>query len=194
MLKKFSYTAAVVALSASTALAGSMAEPTPEPTIAYTPAPAATPDWTGAYFGGEIGYIDVGSSAVGVEGDGLIGGLVAGYDFDMGNWVAGVGVDYDWADVDLGGGLTLENVLRVKARGGYKMGSGLVYATAGYANADTNTLGSSDGWVAGIGYEHQVTSSFNLGAEALYHQFDDFNGSGVDVDATTLQLRGTFRF
>ncbi|MCI2395090.1 outer membrane beta-barrel protein [Aliiroseovarius sediminis] len=194
MLKKFSYAAAAVALTTTTALAGSMDAPVEEPVVTYAAVPAATPDWTGGYVGGEIGYVDVGSSPAGLEGDGLLGGLVAGYDFDMGNWVAGVGVDYDWADVDLGGGVSLDSVLRVKARGGYKMGSGLLYATAGYANADTNTLGSSDGWVAGAGYEHQVSSSFNVGIEALYHEFSDFNGSGVDVDATTVQLRGTYRF
>lgn len=194
MLKTLRYTTAIVAMSASAALAGSMAEPAPEPTIAYAPAPSATPDWTGGYVGAQIGFADVGTTAAGVEGDGVIGGLTAGYDFDMGNWVAGVGIDYDWADVDLAGAATLENVLRVKARGGYKMGDGLLYATAGYANAYTDTLGDSDGYFVGAGYEQRVTSSFNVGAEVLYHEFADFNGSGIDVDATTIQLRGTFRF
>ncbi|UWQ13586.1 porin family protein [Aliiroseovarius sp. M344] len=194
MLKKLSFAAAAVALSASSAFAGSLTEATPEPTIAYSAAPAATPDWTGAYVGAQIGYADVGTSAAGIEGNGVIGGLTAGYDFDMGNWVAGVGIDYDWAGVDLAGAATLENVLRVKARGGYKMGDGLLYATAGYANAYTDTLGDSDGYFVGAGYEQRVTSSFNLGAEVLYHEFADFNGSGIDVDATTIQLRGTFRF
>lgn len=39
-----------------------------------------------------------------------------------------------------------------------------------------------------------LTDSFALGGEILYHEFDNFNGSGIDVDATTVQMRGTFRF
>lgn len=194
MLKVLSYTTTAIALSAVTAMAGSLDTPVEDQAVTYAPTISASPDWTGAYIGAQIGYADVGTSVAGVEGDGVIGGLVAGYDFDLGNWVAGVGIDYDWADVDLAGAATVENVLRVKARGGYKMGDGLLYATAGYANAYTDTLGNSDGYFVGAGYEHRVTSSFNLGGEVLYHEFADFNGSGIDVDATTVQLRGTFRF
>ena len=194
MLKKLVSVSAATVLTASVAVAGGMQQPVEEPVLTYAPAPAASPDWTGAYIGAQIGYADVGTSLAGVEGSGAIGGIVAGYDFDMGSWVAGVGIDYDWADVDVGGAATLQNVLRVKARGGYKMGDGLLYATAGYANAYTDTLDNSDGYFVGAGYEQRVTSSFNVGAEVLYHEFSDFNGSGVDVDATTIQLRGTFRF
>ncbi|MHA6266314.1 outer membrane beta-barrel protein [uncultured Aliiroseovarius sp.] len=194
MLKKLSITTVASLLAGTAAFAGSMQLPAEEPTVAYAAAPAATPDWTGGYFGAQIGYADVGTSVAGLEGDGVIGGIVAGYDFDMGNWVVGVGIDYDWADVDIAGAAQLENVLRVKARGGYKMGNGLLYATGGYANASTDTLGDSDGYFIGAGYEHRLTSAFNIGAEVLYHDFSDFNGSGIDVDATTIQLRATYRF
>jgi hypothetical protein len=39
-----------------------------------------------------------------------------------------------------------------------------------------------------------VTDQFSLGGEVLYHEFDNFSGTGADVDATTVQVRGTFRF
>jgi len=33
-----------------------------------------------------------------------------------------------------------------------------------------------------------------FGAEVLQHQFDDFDGSGNDIDATTLAARVSFNF
>jgi outer membrane immunogenic protein len=33
-----------------------------------------------------------------------------------------------------------------------------------------------------------------VGAELLEHRFDNFNGSGVDLDATTFNTRVGFRF
>ena len=186
--------AAAAALTAAPAFAGSMDTAAPEP--APQPVPQMAPmtgDWTGYYLGGQLGYGDVDTDA-GPEGSGFIGGLVAGYDYDFGTWVLGGGLDYDFADIDVGGAATLENVARLKIRGGYKIGNGLAYATAGVARAETDTLGNDTGYFVGLGYEHMITDQFALGGEALYHKFDDFNASGIDIDATTVQLRGTFRF
>ena len=224
---------AASALIAGTAFAGNI-EPAPmEPIIAPAPAPmSSSPDWTGFYVGGELGYADLGVSGNGIYndynpddkflginrnsvGDGFIGGVVLGYDYDVGNWVVGAGADYDWTDISvrtnrvytIGGGevnfdTKLESIWRIKARGGYKIGNGLLYATAGYAQADTKDFGSADGWLVGAGYEHLVGENFSLGLEVLYHEFDNFkrdrgDGFGVknlDLDATTVQLRGTYRF
>ncbi|KAB7615780.1 porin family protein [Amylibacter sp. SFDW26] len=197
MLKKSIYTILTATLVTGPAMAGSLATP-PEEAPVFEPEPIAaaptTPNWTGGYIGGQIGYGDVGSNTAGVDGDGAIGGIIAGYDYDFGNWVAGAGVDYDFAKIDVSPTAELENVLRLKLRSGYKIGQGLVYATAGYANADTNSLGDDDGYFAGAGYEHILYDNFSIGGELLYHEFDNFNSSGIDLDATTLQVRGTFRF
>ena len=80
-------------------------------------------------------------------------------------------------------------MFRAKLRAGPKIGRGLLYGTGGYAWADTDNIGSDDGWFIGAGYEHRVTDQFSLGGELLYHEFD-----GGDIDATTLQARATFRF
>ena len=151
--------------------------------------------WTGFYGGAQIGYADIDTNVSGVDGDGAIGGIILGYDYDLGDWVVGGGFDYDWSDIDLGSAATVEKVWRIKARTGYEVNpQGLLYGTAGYADANTNNLGSDNGWFIGAGYEQIVAPNISVGGELLYHEFDDFNSSGVDVDATTLQLRVAYRF
>ncbi len=197
MLKTTTALIAATALFAVPAFAGNVSEPAPEPVISTpvaSPAPA-TPDWTGFYAGGQLGYAWVDTDLAGIDGDDIIGGFILGYDYDLGNnWVLGGGLDYDFADIDLNGAGSLENVFRAKLRGGYKIGDGLIYGTGGYAWADTDTLGDEDGYFLGAGYEHMVTDNISLGGELLYHQFDDFGNAGADVDATTLQARAAFRF
>lgn len=197
MLKTTTALMTATALMAAPAFAGNVQEPTPEPVIAAPVAPPAPvgPNWTGFYAGGQLGYGDVDTQAAGVDGDGLIGGLIAGYDYDYGNnWVVGLGLDYDLADIDLGAAASLEEVFRIKSRLGYKIGNGLLYGTGGYAWADTDNLGDDNGYFVGAGYEHMVTQNVSLGGEVLYHKFDNFGTAGVDVDATTVQARAAFRF
>ncbi|MFX0547215.1 outer membrane protein [Roseovarius sp. S1116L3] len=189
--------AAASALLAGTAFAGNI-EPAPmEPVIAPAPAPVFTsPNWTGFYAGGQLGYADIDTNVAGVDGDGLIGGLTAGYDYDLGDWVIGAGLDYDWTDIDLGvANSDVDRIWRAKLRGGYKLGNGLLYATGGYANADIQTIGDEDGYFVGAGYEHLVTENISVGGEVLYHEFDGFNTvPNTDAEATTAQVRATFRF
>jgi outer membrane immunogenic protein len=177
-------------LIAAPVLAGSPTPAAVEPAVQVPVAVPLTGDWTGGYVGGQIGFGKVGGD---LSGDDVIGGLTMGYDYDFGQWVLGAGLDYDWANIDAGGN-TLENVARLKLRAGYDMGPGLIYATAGAARADIDTLGSDDGYFAGVGYEHMVSDNMSIGGELLYHDFGDFNGSGINVDATTAQVRATFRF
>ena len=46
----------------------------------------------------------------------------------------------------------------------------------------------------GVGLAYQVSDNFTVGGELLEHRFYDIGGSGVDADATTFNLRGSFRF
>ncbi|KPQ20777.1 MAG: Opacity protein [Rhodobacteraceae bacterium HLUCCA24] len=172
---------------------------TPGEPVVESPAPPPAPagiDWTGFYGGAQLGYGDVSTSgAADLDGDGAIGGVTLGYDYDFGNYVLGGAFDYDFADIDVNGATTLESVARVKVRGGPKIGTnGLLYAAAGGAQAEAEGFDSDTGWFLGAGYEQMVTDRFSVGVEALYHEFDDFDDSGIDVQATTVQLRGTFRF
>lgn len=180
---------------AAPAFAGS-ADPAPMEPVIEAPAPVAMTmgrDWTGAYGGLQLGYADV-DAGTGLTGDDMIGGLTAGYDWDFGNYVLGVGLDADLADLDVGtGGLALERVYRLKLRGGYDLGNGLIYATAGGAGADVDGLGYDTGYFIGAGYEHMVTESISLGGEVLYHEFDNFKNT-ADIEATTFQVRANYRF
>ncbi len=189
-------TTSVIALTAAPVLAGSLDQPvmTEQPVVQAAPI-AITGDWTGGYVGGQLGYGNV--DAGGTDGDGAFGGLHAGYQSDMGTFVVGGEVDYDFADIELDGGGSIDNIARLKLRGGYDMGNALIYATAGAAYADADIGGSnlSDwGWLAGIGLDVKVSSNVSVGGELLYHEFDDFDNSGVDVDATTLALRASYHF
>lgn len=189
----------IAALSASAlaapAFAGSAAPAAMEPMIeAPAPAPIAMGrDWTGGYAGVQLGYADVSTNIAGVEGDDMIGGLTAGYDWDLGNYVLGVGLDADIADLAVAPTLTLERVYRLKVRGGYDLGNGLIYATAGGVGADVDGLGYDTGYFIGAGYEHMLTDSISLGGEVLYHEFDNFQDT-ADVEATTFQVRANYRF
>lgn len=224
--------AAASALMAGTAFAGNI-EPIPVEPVIVAPAPVfSSPNWTGFYAGGEMGYADLGVGGNGVYndndnnnflgfnnnnsvGDGFIGGLTIGYDYDLGTWVIGAAADYDWTDISVRANrlyyngdavdfdTKLESIWRLKARGGYKIGNGLLYATAGYAQADTKEFGSADGWFIGAGYDYLITEQISLGGELLYHEFDNFSGgndinghrvSDLDLDATTIQVRATWRF
>ncbi len=183
--------ASAVSLTAAPALAEDTALSFGTPTVSTQ---GSIQDWTGAYVGGQLGWGMVDTNLPEVDGDDILGGVVAGYDFDFGQFVVGAGLDYDIADINVGGAATLENVWRAKVRGGIKIGDGLAYATTGFAQAQTSTLGTDDGYFIGAGYEHILTANFAVGGEILYHDFNNFNSTTTDIEATTLQLRGTFRF
>jgi predicted porin len=194
-LYKFGSAAAVsMSLLGTTAIAGNLSDPVVETvaTPVFEPVAVGT-DWTGAYGGLNLGYGDIDTN-IGVSGDDMTYGLHVGYDYDFGQFVLGGELEYDKADIELGGGAAeVDSVTRLKLRGGYDLGRTLIYATGGIAQVDTS-LGDENGEFIGVGVAYQVTDRFTVGGELLEHRFDDINGSGVDADATTFNLRGSFRF
>ncbi len=190
-IKTLALASVATAAIAAPAFAGSPTTPPADPVIAAPVVPVATSgDWTGAYGGLSLGYAD--TSTTGASDSGALYGLSMGYDYDLGNWVMGGGIDYDWTDLNLGGA-NVDNVARLKLRAGYDMGNGLLYGTGGMAKAYTS-VGDDTGWFAGLGYEHKLTQNVSLGGEVLYHQFDDFAGTGNDIDATTIAIKTNYRF
>ena len=194
--------AAVLATLALTgpALAGGPVEVAPEPTI--TPvydAPAASADWSGFYAGVQLGYADVDSNGGGLDGNGTLGGVHAGYRWDFGQYVAGAELDYDTANIDLGpvAGDTLDDVMRLKLMGGAEFGNSLIYATTGIARASATVGGadlSDNGYFLGAGIDYAIGERWTVGGELLQHRFTEFGGTTVDLDATTIKAKVALRF
>lgn len=190
-------TAAVLATSAyaGAAAAGSLAEPIVEPVMTM-PAPIVNTggDWTGFYTGLQLGYADADGPGA-LDGNNGTYGFHAGYDYDFGRFVMGGELDYDKTDIDLNNGAAkIDSVARAKLKAGYDLGQTLVYATGGYALADTS-IGDEDGAFYGIGMTYRITDKYSVGAELLEHRFSDIGGTpNADLDATTFTVRGSMRF
>ena len=122
----------------------------------------------------------------------------AGYRWDLGQTVVAIEGDYDAASIDLGGTTgTLDNVARLKLIGGADLGRTFLYATGGVAYADATVGGaglSDSGYFIGAGMDYAITDSWTMGGEILGHRFSDFDGSGVDLDVTTVKAKVSFRF
>jgi len=199
MIKTVLTTTALFAVAAGSAAYAGSFEPAPaEPVVMAPPAaPADTSgDWGGFYGGASLGY---GMGEVGADdADGLIGGLFAGYNWDFGDFVLGLEGDYNLADLGVDGTTsTIDQVGRIKLRGGLDLGRTLVYATGGaaYANLDAAGGDLSDwGYTVGAGADYQITDRWVGGVEYLYHDFSDFDGSGSDVNAHTIAARLSMRF
>jgi opacity protein-like surface antigen len=191
---------AATAVLSTPALAGGPTTPVVEPEIVPAPVAVVAPsaDWSGFYAGAQVGYGDLDSNGAGLDGTGELGGVHAGYRWDLGTTVLGAEVDWDTANIDLGGAAgELDNVARLKFSAGADLGQTLVYATAGGARAKANVGGaglSDNGWFVGAGASYALTDQWALGGEVLTHKFDDFDGSGVDLDATTVTARVSFQF
>lgn len=155
--------------------------------------PALAGDWSGAYggfqfgaLGGEVSGPGGGSRTVGIAG------LHAGYGVDFGTFVLGAEIDLDFGQGSIGD-VSVDSVARLKVRAGSTLGDGFVYGTAGIARADTS-VGSGTGGFAGIGAGWRVGARTTIGGEVLYQQFDNIDGSGVDLEGTTATARVTFSF
>lgn len=195
--------ALTLGIAAGSATAGNIAEPVFEPAPAPMPAPVVMTgtDWTGFYVGGSLGYADVDDDAgtFGDEFDGLTYGAHAGYDYDFGSFVLGSELEISGFDVaDNNTATEIDSVARLKLRAGYDAGLFLPYITAGVAQLNTSgaPLGdaSDTGAFYGIGMDYKMTDRIRVGAEVLQHEFDDYDGSGIDADALTAGVRVAFEF
>ena len=194
MITKCITAATLSAAALGTAAHAGNVEAAPAPAPVEPLTFAQTTDWTGFYGGLQFGTADAGGDA-GLDGNAKTYGLHAGYDFDLGDYVLGAEIDYDKTDIDLNGGAAnIDDVARLKFKGGYDLGSTLIYATAGAASADTS-VGTETGAFYGLGVTFKVTERYTIGAEVLDHRFSDVGGTaGADLDVTTFNIRGGIRF
>ena len=188
------------------------------------PAPvmaAPTFTWNGAYLGGQVGYgwgksrFDVDGFDLGnVKPDGFLGGLYAGYNFDLGNNVV-LGVDGDITYNNLKDsssffddeieGPSLESKLRwsgaVRARAGYAVDRFLPYLAGGVAFGKVkNTISLGDesvsqskthvGWTVGAGVDYAATDNVIV---RLEYRYTDFGHKDYDFGAGGDGLRDKFK-
>lgn len=156
-------------------------------------------DWSGAYAGahagflwGTVGYVEPDDPRFGFDADidGLAGGLLAGYNHRIDQFVLGVEVDAGLADArfgsrDSGGNgysaFELAGSARLRARLGLALEGTLLYLAGGLAAArltvdDTDPGFGKDrathlGWTLGGGVEHAVTDRLTLRVEYLYDDY-----------------------
>ena len=154
----------------------------------------------------QLGFGDLDLSTIGpvvgagpvplnLSDDGFLGGVHAGYNWDRGTLVYGVEADIDFTDISFGA-VDVDTISRLRLRMGVDAGSAFVYGTAGAAYMSGGGGGVSLdgwGWVAGAGVDFKLNEKWVVGADALYHEFDDVSPSG-DVDGMTYRLRVTYRF
>ena len=210
--------AAALALSAAPALAADAIVDIPEPPVAV----AVPFTWTGAYVGAQVGYLDafdmdnpIAGINQDVDIDGFIGGVHAGYNYQFASGLvvgAYVDVDFTGADVDIENFANQVGDANYVARGmakvGYGLGRALAYGQLGVAYVDADldgvlgNLGGIDsfGYAVGAGVDYAVTDKIIVGADYLYHNFDDFNDtsgvdtSSIDLDAHTIRAKFSYKF
>ena len=215
--------ASTVALVAATGAKAADAVIEQEPAPIVIAPPSFT--WNGAYIGGQIGYgwgksnFDGDIYSYGdIKPDGFLGGLYAGYNFDLGNSIV-LGIDGDVTYNDVSEGIDIydgdlavgdfETKLRwsgaVRARVGYAVDRFLPYIAGGVAFGSIKNSGSIDnvgsfsesktltGWTVGAGMDNAATDNLIVRLEYRYTDYGDkdfdFAGLNVNQDFKTNEVR-----
>lgn len=162
---------------------------------------ASAADWSGIYIGGQAGYGDGGFVNGGIFSDaaGATYGGHVGYNHDLGNVVIGAELDYSVGNVDfaISPGVGFTQFAHLKGRFGYDMGEILLYGVGGLAFSEVDvgpSMLSDMGYSIGLGADYKIADSWTVGAEYLYDYYDNFDGSGLDVEMHLMQARVAFHF
>ena len=192
---------AASAISVAASAADIPARMEPAAPVAYVPAFS----WTGFYLGGELGWIQTNPKYTtgallfgapflvtsGSRKDGVTYGILAGYNYQMGQLVLGVEGDFQGSTVGemrytaiTGDFLTAHSKWGGSIRGrlGYAADRALLYVTGGAAFASLETSipftgisiggdGTRVGWTAGAGVDYAFTDNWFTGLEYRYSQY-----------------------
>ncbi len=213
-------TIAAVTMIAAFASVPALAADIPERVAAPAPAPivSAMPLWTGFYVGGHLGWVShngnmtaftpwngfAGFPVGGLKKSGLLGGMQAGYNYQMGAFV--LGLEGDFSVVNAGGWSAINPpgtwfasranwAATLAPRAGVAFGNALFFVKGGLAIADFdyrhnqggNTIsggGTKSGWVLGAGLEYAVIG--NLSVKAEYNYMDFGKGRTTIAGAPTI--------
>lgn len=195
--------------------------------------PAAIPaptyyNWSGFYIGAQVGGAVAGDNNIsqfnppGLGGlaignrnadlSGVLGGVHAGYNVQVQNWVFGVEADFEGSDVGSGlptlqtgdrAGSSLNWLGSVRGRLGYALDQLLVYGTGGLAygefdNRSVNRVtgigqtftGTRLGWTAGAGIEYAFQPNWTARLEYRYTELDS---AGFNPTVGTSVVGSSFR-
>lgn len=187
-------------------------------------APYAVPyNWSGFYVGGHVGYL-WGRTRVEDDGivtdanaptNGVIGGALAGVNWQTGQVVLGLEGDFGWTHAK-GTGAALPPpppvivteapntynfnwTSHVRGRLGYAFNNWLLFIAGGLAVADfdfhegattTVTGAKYTGWSIGGGFDYAFTRNFSGRIEYLYDDYGHKNYTGADGDPYRVSLKG----
>lgn len=176
----------------------------PIPAAPYA-APVSTAfDWTGAYVGANAGYTWANKSeGPGKGADAVVGGVFAGYNYQMSNGVV-VGAE---GEVAYGGSDPLATwTTSARGRVGYAFDNILVYGAVGgiVGQGEMKSGGDSDtrthvGYQVGGGIEAALTSNITARAEYLYTDTNNRNynvGGGTEgnLDGNAIRVGVGYKF
>jgi outer membrane immunogenic protein len=158
-------------------------------------------NWTGAYFGGFGGYaageITADADTAGYDSDYdlnfALGGAEFGYNHQFGRFVVGGEIDISFTDGDTSETVgvlgeyqsNIDWLATFRLRAGYTWDNLLVYATGGFAAAETDdrfidplgvreeTTGSRKGWTVGGGLEWAFYDNWSVKGEYLFVDLGD---------------------
>lgn len=165
--------------------------------------------FSGLYMGGQIGYdsynVDFrgGTDAVSLGGDGIEGGIFAGYNFQVQNFVAGIEGQISLSDADSVMTQGLDSI-ELKARESYGLSaragallsdSALLYVHGGWQKTKFKFNGEGerfDAWKVGVGLEYLVTENVSTRAEYSYVDYE--NKYGVEPKNSVFQLGVAWHF
>lgn len=160
--------------------------------------------WTGPYAGVQLGYgiAETGSpNSTSFDMNGMVYGVHAGYNYDLGTIIISGELDYNLANINgtFDGDAVVKTLAHAKARIGYDMGSAMLYGTGGMAYAESELFNgtssySGTGYFGGVGIEYMISNNWGVGAEYLYHQFNDFYFGDTDLKLQTIQARASYHF
>lgn len=161
----------------------------------------------GGGFFGDTEFIENQAAADGGATDGLVGGVLAGINFNSGNWLFGVEGDYGWSSASGTGGEAIQynydsdRVAHLRARFGNQITEDILLFFAGgiaWTENVTSEVGNTSGWngmdlggtftgwTAGVGAEFRLFDNIFARIEYLH---DDYGSQtynhGVGHNYTT---------
>ena len=153
---------------------------------------ASTIDWSGLYLGAGLIYMNI--PATGAT-SGFGASITGGYNWQFGNAVAGIEAQATFAHADVAPSQHLPGLFDVRGRVGYGLGDALLYGTGGAAIVPGSAgAPASEGIAAGAGLDWNLAGNTFWGLQYLHYQFDNFRGTGTQLDINLFTGRLTYRF